>query len=131
MLISKQQAGTMGRLILAFQNTPMQITRFQKRDFQDLINRRRIKGKNQFQSDMTYLSRITYYTAIQNLIFSTLQNGLFTLLPGFDDEDEENLTAEELDKIERKEEQKVQNVLNSMLDTMLSDRDWETTHFAM
>ena len=119
MLISKQQAGTMGRLILAFQNTPMQITRFQKRDFQDLINRRRIKGKNQFQSDMTYLSRITYYTAIQNLIFSTLQNGLFTLLPGFDDEDEENLTAEELDKIERKEEQKVQNVLNSMLDTTL------------
>ena len=119
MLISKQQAGSMGRLILAFQNTPMQITRFQKRDFQDLINRRRIKGKNQFQSDMTYLSRITYYTAIQNLIFSTLQNGLFTLLPGFDDEDEENLTAEELDKIERKEEQKVQNVLNSMLDTTL------------
>ena len=119
MLISKQQAGTMGRLILAFQNTPMQITRFQKRDFQDLINRRRIKGKNQFQSDMTYLSRITYYTAIQNLIFSTLQNGLFTLLPGFDDEDEENLSAEELNKIERKEEQKVQNVLNSMLDTTL------------
>ena len=119
MLISKQQAGTMGRLILAFQNTPMQITRFQKRDFQDLINRRRIKGKNQFQSDMTYLSRITYYTAIQNLIFSTLQQGLFTLLPGFDDEDEENLTAEELEKIERKEEQKVQNVLNSMLDTTL------------
>ena len=119
MLISKQQAGSMGRLILAFQNTPMQITRFQKRDFQDLINRRRIKGKNQFQSDMTYLSRITYYTAIQNLIFSTLQQGLFTLLPGFNDEEEENLTAEELEKIERKEEQKVQNVLNSMLDTTL------------
>jgi hypothetical protein len=119
MLISKQQAGAMGRLILAFQNTPMQITRFQKRDFQDIINRRRIKGKSQFQSDMTYLSRITYYTAIQNLIFSTLQNGLFTLLPGFDDEDEENLTAEELEKIERKEEQKVKNVLNSMLDTTL------------
>ena len=119
MLISKQQAGSMGRLILAFQNTPMQITRFQKRDFQDLINKRRIKGKNQFQSDMTYLSRITYYTAIQNLIFSTLQQGLFTLLPGFNDEEEENLTAEELEKIERKEEQKVQNVLNSMLDTTL------------
>ena len=119
MLISKQQASLMGRVILAFQNTPMQITRMQKRDFQDLINRRRIKGKNQFQSDMTYLSRITYYTAIQNLIFSTLQNGLFTLLPGFDDEEEEGLTEKEIERLRKKDEQKVQNVLNSMLDTTL------------
>ena len=119
MLISKQQASLMGRVILAFQNTPMQITRFQKRDFQDLINRRRIEGKTQFQSDATYLSRIAYYTAVQNLIFSTLQNGLFTLLPGFDDEDEEGLSKKEIEKLQKKDEQKVQNVLNSMLDTTL------------
>ncbi len=119
MLISKQQASLMGRVILAFQNTPMQITRFQKRDFQDLINRRRIEGKSQFQSDATYLSRIAYYTAVQNLIFSTLQNGLFTLLPGFDDEDEEGLSEKEIEKLQKKDEQKVQNVLNSMLDTTL------------
>jgi hypothetical protein len=119
MLISKQQASLMGRIILAFQNTPMQITRMQKRDFQDLINRRRIEGKNQFQSDMTYLSRITYYAAIQNLIFSTLQNGLFTLLPGFDDEEEQGLTEKEIEALRKKDEQKVQNVLNSMLDTTL------------
>ena len=119
MLISKQQASLMGRVILAFQNTPMQITRFQKRDFQDLINRRRIEGKSQFQSDATYLSRIAYYTAVQNLIFSTLQNGLFTLLPGFGDEDEEGLSEKEIEKLQKKDEQKVQNVLNSMLDTTL------------
>lgn len=111
MLVSRQQADPIGRPILAFQNTPMQITRFQKRNVQDLINRRRIPGKTQFQSDATYLTRIAYYTAVQNLIFSTLQQGLFTLLPGFDDEEDEN--------IEKTTERKVFDTANSMLDTTL------------
>jgi hypothetical protein len=119
MLISKQQASGMGRLILAFQNTPMQMTRIQKRNFQDLINRRPIENKNQFQSDATYISRILYYGVIQNTIFSVLQQGLFTLLPGFDDEDEEGLSEKEIEKLQRKDEQKVQNVFNSILDTTL------------
>jgi hypothetical protein len=111
MLVSRQQADPIGRPILAFQNTPMQITRFQKRNVQDLINRRRIEGKTQFQSDATYLTRIAYYTAVQNLIFSSLQQGLFTLIPGFDDEEDE--------EIEKTTEKKVFDTVNSMLDTTL------------
>jgi hypothetical protein len=117
MLVSKQQASPIGRLILAFANTPAQITRFQKRDLQDLKNRRRIEGKNQFQSDATYVSRVLYYTAVQNFIFSALQQGLFTLIPGFDDD--EDLTDEELEKRAKKEESKLPKILNGMLDTTL------------
>ena len=119
MLVSKQQTSTLGRLVLAFGNTPMQITRFQKRDFQDLKNRRRIEGKTQLQSDATYISRITYYTAVQNLIFSALQTGLFTLIPGFDDDDETDLTEKELQKRNASESKKLPAVLNSMADTTL------------
>ena len=119
MLVSKQQTSTLGRLVLAFGNTPMQITRFQKRDFQDLKNRRRIEGKTQLQSDATYISRITYYGAVQNLIFSALQTGLFTLIPGFDDDDETDLTEKELEKRNASEGKKLPAVLNSMADTTL------------
>jgi hypothetical protein len=119
MLVSKQQTSTLGRLVLAFGNTPMQITRFQKRDFQDLKNRRRIEGKTQLQSDATYISRITYYGAVQNLIFSSLQTGLFTLIPGFDDDDETDLTEKELEKRNASESKKLPAVLNSMADTTL------------
>jgi hypothetical protein len=119
MLVSKQQTSTLGRLVLAFGNTPMQITRFQKRDFQDLKNRRRIEGKTQLQSDATYISRITYYAAVQNLIFSALQTGLFTLIPGFDDDDETDLTEKELEKRNASESKKLPAVLNSMADTTL------------
>lgn len=119
MLISKQQAGFAGRFILNFANTQAQMTRMQKRDFQDLINRRRIEGKNQFQSDATYLSRIGYYAAIQNVAFNALQNGIFTLLPGFDDEDEAKLSEKELEKKQKKEDDKFFRVANGMLDTTL------------
>jgi len=119
MLVSKQQTSTLGRLVLAFGNTPMQITRFQKRDFQDLKNRRRIEGKTQFQSDATYISRITYYAAVQNLIFSALQTGLFTLIPGFDDDEDTDLTEKELEKRNARESKKMPAVLNSMADTTL------------
>ena len=114
MMVSKQQADPIARVVLAFQNAPMQMTRFQKRDFQDLINRRRIEGKNQFQSDVTYLSRIGYYAFVQNLLFSALQNGLFTLMPGFEEEDGASDEKQQL-----KTEQKVTRTINSMVDTTL------------
>ncbi|MHA2039161.1 MAG: hypothetical protein ACW98X_22270 [Promethearchaeota archaeon] len=119
MLISKQQAGFAGRFILNFANTQAQMTRMQKRDFQDLINRRRIEGKNQFQSDATYLSRIGYYAFIQNVAFNALQQGLFTFLPGFDNEDLSELSEKEIEKNQAKDDQKVLNVLNGMVDTTL------------
>ena len=56
------------------------------------------------------VSKIAYYGAIQNFIFSALQSALFAMLPGFDDDDDD-LTAAELDKKNAKEEQKIARVL--------------------
>ena len=50
--ISMQQAGVLGRIILAWQNTPMQMTRLTKKAMSDLINRR--------GSDKANISRIIY-----------------------------------------------------------------------
>jgi hypothetical protein len=76
MLISQQQSSHLGRLILAFQNTPMQYTRLIKKAGQDLI-----KGRG---SATTNISKIAYYGFIQNVIFTSLQQALFALLPEFD-----------------------------------------------
>ena len=104
-LISQQQAGPLGRIILAWQNTPMQMTRLMKKKLSDLVNRRKNEGQTQFQSDMANLSGILYYGAVQNLWFMTLQSGLAWLMFGSDMED----------KIEQKEIQ----VLNGAFDTLL------------
>ncbi len=115
MLVSQQQASVLGRLVLAFQNTPMQYTRLIKKAGQDLVNRR--------GNPMTNMSKIVYYGFVQNLIFSTLQNALFALIPGFDDEEEEFTTDKErekyLEKQQRKKDKKVVRVANSMVDTLL------------
>ena len=100
-----QQAGPLGRLVLAWQNTPMQMTRLMKKSLSDIVNRRKIEGQTQFQSDISNLSRITYYGAIQNIIFGTLQSGLAWLMFGSDMED----------KIKQKELQ----VANGAFDTLL------------
>ena len=105
-LISMQQAGPMGRLILAWQNTPMQMTRLTKKALSDLVKRRRTPGYNQIQSDMGNISSIIYYGIAQNLIFGALQTGLMFLLFGWD-EDEERKKKLEL------------RTLNGALDTLL------------
>ena len=112
-LISSDQASVMGRLILAFQNTPIQLNRSIKKAALDIYNRRRTPGQTQAQSDFSNLSKMVFYGAIQNIIFSTLQNALFALLPGFDDDE---LTEDELDKLE---ETKISRILNNMVDTTL------------
>jgi len=104
-LISQQQAGPLGRLILAWQNTPMQMTRLMKRSLSDIVNRRTIEGQSQMQSDMSNISRIIYYGAIQNLWFGTLQSGLAWLMFGSDQDDE----------FKKKE----RNILNGAFDTLL------------
>ena len=101
MLISAQQASHLGRLVLAFQNTPMQYTRLMKKAAQDIVN-----GRGDFKTNM---SKILYYGFIQNLIFSALSNALFALIPGFDDDEPEE---DALDK-------KTERILNSMVDTIL------------
>ena len=95
--ISKQQASPLGRLILAFQNTPMQYTRLMKKAALDLINKRGDWKSN--------VSKIVYYGAIQNLIFHALQTALFAL--AFDDEEEE----------EKKD--RLFNIGNRMADTLI------------
>ena len=105
-LISQQQASVLGRLVLAFQNVTMQMTRLMKKALSDLVNRRKVPGLTQRQSDMTHISKIIYYGAIQNVIFASLQNALAFLLFG-EDEDEELI------------DEKVQSALNSALDSLL------------
>ena len=104
MLISQQQASPLGRLILAFQNTPAQVTRIFNKASRDFINNR--------GDQKTNISKMIYYGAVQGLIFATLQNAAFALIPGFDNEEDEEKKSKEFDK-------KEERILNSMADTML------------
>ena len=97
--ISKQQAGPMGRVILAFANTPAQYARLMQKAASDLKNRR--------GDDKTNISKIIYYGAIQNLIFNALQQALFAM--SFDDEEAS----------EEKKNQKYVSIVNGMLDSLL------------
>ena len=102
--ISMQQASGAGRVILNWANTPMQYVRIQKRAAQDLIN-----GRGDWK---TNVSKIAYYGAIQNLIFNSLQQALFAI--GFgSDEDEKD------PKLKARNEQKITRVANGMIDSQL------------
>ena len=96
--VSRQQASDIGRLILAFANTPLQYARETRKATSDLIN-----GRGDWR---TNASKIIYYGVAQNLIFTALQQGLFSLLIG-DDDDEE------------KRNQKLNYAVNGVLDGIL------------
>ena len=95
--ISQQQASPLGRIILAFANTPMQYMRLTKKAFLDLKN-----GRGDVK---TNISKIVYYTFVQNIIFSALQSALFAA--AFDDDDDDALEDKEI------------RIANSMLDSIL------------
>ena len=76
--ISAQQAGPLGRTILAFANTPSQYARIIKKAASDIKN-----GRGDLK---TNISKIMYYAVAQNLIFNTLQQAFFATL--FDEEEE-------------------------------------------
>ena len=97
--ISSQQASTLGRVILAFANTPMQYSRMTKRAYQDLVN-----GRGDAKSN---ISKIIYYTFVQNIIFNALQQAALGLGFGDDDEDDDKKEAEYI------------SVANGMLDSQL------------
>ena len=82
--ISQQQAGNLGRVVLAFANTPMQYARLQKKAMLDLANKRGDWREN--------TSKIVYYGFVQNLIFNTIQNALFGLAFADDEQDEKLLS---------------------------------------
>ena len=77
--ISKQQAGPLGRVVLAFANTPSQYARIIKKAGQDLAARR--------GDAVTNISKIIYYGAVQGFIFNAIQQALFAA----DMEDEEEM----------------------------------------
>ena len=99
--LSQQQVSNAGRLLLNFQNYPMQQARLFKKALLGLA--RGTGDKKQ------HLSRIVFYGFAQNMIFLGLQNALFAML--FDHEDEE----------EKQElfDTKMERILNGMVDTML------------
>ena len=103
-MISSQQASPLGRLILAFQNTPMQYARLTKKAFLDLKN-----GRGDAK---TNISKIVYYGAAQNLIFGALQQALFRFM--FDD-DEEKTEGEKAAEKERA----TFRLLNGSIDSIL------------
>ena len=105
-LVSQQQRSVAGRLILSFQNTTMQYTRLMKKAGQDLVNRR--------GDPKTHISKILYYGALQNFIFNALSQTAFALIPGFDEEEDE-------DEVKRDEklEKKASKVLNGMMDSVI------------
>jgi len=86
--ISQQQAGSLGRLVLAFANTPSQYARIIKKSVLDL--------KNSRGDAKTNISKIVYYTFAQNLLFNALQQGAFALAFG-DDEDDEKKKEKTID----------------------------------
>ena len=94
--ISQQQAGPLGRIILAFANTPAQYARLIKKAASDLKN-----GRGDAK---TNISKIIYYGVAQNLIFNAMQQAL--LFIAFGEEEEE-------------EEEKVIDVANGMIDGIL------------
>jgi len=95
-MLSQQQTGGLGRLVLAFKNTPMQYTRKILRASQDLKNGR--------GNPAEHIGKIAYYGGIQNLMFTGLQQTLFASL-GADDEEWE---------------EKTDNVVQSMVDNILN-----------
>ena len=94
--VSSQQAGGLGRILLAFANTPMQYNRIIYKAASDIKN-----GRGDLK---TNLSRIAYYGAIQNLMFNALQQAVFAAIGN---EDEEEI------------DEKTIGVLNGMLDSLL------------
>tara|TARA_R100000951_G_scaffold113354_1_gene115183 strand:- start:108 stop:8234 length:8127 start_codon:yes stop_codon:yes gene_type:complete len=94
--ISQQQAGPLGRIILAFANTPAQYARLIKKAASDLKN-----GRGDAK---TNISKIIYYGVAQNLIFNALQQALFAVAFGEDEEEDDK---------------KVVDVANGMVDSIL------------
>jgi len=97
--ISAQQAGPLGRTILAFANTPAQYARLTKKAASDLIN-----GRGDAK---TNISKLLYYGFVQNLIFNMLQKATFLLAFGDEDEDE------------KKKEKAYLSTINGMADGLL------------
>ncbi len=107
--VSNIQTGIAGRLIFAFANTPMQMTRMTKKATLDLAY-----GRGDAK---TNISKILYYGAVQSYIFYALQQSQFLRLFGGDDED---MSQEQKDFNEKNNDEKTTRIANSMFDSFIS-----------
>ncbi len=110
-LVSQQQASGLGRIILAFANTPMQYARETKKAVLDLVNGR--------GDTKTNVSKIIYYGAVQNIIFGALQSAYFAVLMGETDDEETDLTDKQIEERDEENKSKFNRILNSALDSQL------------
>jgi len=96
--VSNVQRGLTGRLVYSFSGAPFQMAREQKKAALDFINRR--------GDDKTNISKFIYYGAMQNLLFTALQQGIFA-------------SAFEDDEVLAGKDKRAKRLANSMLDTGL------------
>ena len=106
--VSNIQTGVAGRLIFAFGNTLMQMSRNFKKGTLDLAYNRGDRKTN--------ISKMIYYGGVQSYIFYALQQSQFLRLFGGDDED---MTAEEKEFNEKVNDKKTSKILTSMFDSFI------------
>ena len=99
-LISMQQASVLGRPILAFANTPMQMFRRHKRRIQDIANNRGNMAEN--------ISSALYYGFVQSVIFSYLTNAMFAV-------DDESKDEADMKHAERHKDRFINTIADSYL----------------
>tara|TARA_R110001592_G_scaffold39221_1_gene129107 strand:+ start:14357 stop:23305 length:8949 start_codon:yes stop_codon:yes gene_type:complete len=102
-LLSRQQTSLIGRIILPFANTPMQMNRAGMKDILDVAKGRTRGVRNVSEA----MGRITYYMGAQVAMFAGLQSALFGML--FNDEDVSE------DKIASTKAYTLQSTMDSML----------------
>ena len=110
-LLSQQQTSFIGRLVLPFANTPMQMNRIMVKEALD-VGKGRYEGFFGDNSFTHKASKIAYYGAVQSLIFAGLQSALFATM-GFDPD------SEAIDE-------KKARTLNTVLDSFLRGMGWQT-----
>ena len=86
-LLSKQQTSLVGRIILPFANTPMQMNRRGMKDILD-IYKGRYEGVGELSEKM---GRVTYYMGAQVAIFAGLQSALFAMMLNDEDVSEDKI----------------------------------------
>jgi hypothetical protein len=102
-LLSKQQTSLIGRFILPFANTPMQMNRAGMKDILD-ISKGRFEGGRELSEK---IGRVSYYMGAQVAIFAGLQSALFAMLLNDEDVSDEKLANTK------------SMMMNSMADSML------------
>lgn len=99
--LSMQQTNSIGRVFLAFQNTPMQYYRLIAKAIMDIKN-----GRGDLK---TNISKIAYYGIAQNLMFTAMQQALFAFLFDSPEDEEEEETKDE----------RVLRTINNSIDTII------------